>query len=113
MPVDHSITVERIQKHYDRLSPLYRLLWGEHIHHGYWERSSTARQAQLALVERLAAEAEICLGSHVLDVGCGLGGSAIWLATELQCSVLGLTISQVQLEIARRRAREKDVADRV
>lgn len=64
-------------------------------------------------MERLATQAGILRRSHVLDVGSGLGGSAIWLATELQCSVLGLNISRVQLDIARKRAREKGLADRV
>jgi len=26
----------RIKEHYDKCSPYYFDLWGEHIHHGYW-----------------------------------------------------------------------------
>ena len=108
-----SITVETIREHYDRLSFYYRILWGDHIHHGYWDKDQTPTQAQVALVERLAQGAEIRAGSRVLDVGCGLGGSAIWLARELKCSVLGLTISPAQLEMARTRAIEEGLEDRV
>jgi len=109
----HSVTVASIREHYDRLSFYYRTLWGDHIHHGYWDKDQTPKQAQIALVERLAQRAEIRAGSRVLDVGCGLGGSAIWLARELKCSVLGLTISPAQLEMARTRAIEEGLEDRV
>ena len=101
---DH-FNVEAIREHYDRLSFFYRALWGEHLHHGYWENSETPSSAQEKLVERLAALACIKPGSCVLDVGCGLGGSALWLARHLDCSVLGLNISPVQVSMATEKAR--------
>jgi cyclopropane fatty-acyl-phospholipid synthase-like methyltransferase len=55
-------------------------------------------------VERLAARARIPPGARVLDVGCGLGGSALWLARRLGRAVLDLTISPVQAALARARA---------
>jgi tocopherol O-methyltransferase len=108
------ITIDSIRDHYDRLSPLYAALWGEHIHHGYWngEEISPAA-AQVMLVEQLARFARINRGSRVLDVGCGLGGSAIWLAEHLECTVLGVTISDVQARIASQSARRAGVNDRV
>ena len=88
-----STQIDAIQRHYDRLSAFYRTFWGDHIHHGLWEGARNAKEAQVALIERLAAKADIRPGSHVLDVGCGLGGSSIWLARNLKCTVVGLTIS--------------------
>ena len=108
-----STQIDAIQRHYDRLSAFYRTFWGEHIHHGLWEGARNAKEAQVALIERLAAKADIRPGSHVLDVGCGLGGSSIWLARNLKCTVVGLTISPVQLEIATRRARRQGLSGRV
>ena len=113
MRADQSVTNSAIRKHYDRLSILYRTFWGDHIHHGLWEHARTAKEAQIALIERLAAKAKIQPGWHVLDVGCGLGGSSIWLAQNLACSVLGVTISPVQLDIAKRRAFRQRVAGQV
>jgi tocopherol O-methyltransferase len=98
------VTTDSIRNHYDRLSTLYLTFWGDHIHHGFWHQARTAKAAQVALIEKLAAAAHIRRGSDVLDVGCGLGGSSIWLARNLDCSVVGLTISPVQLQIAARRA---------
>lgn len=94
-----------VREHYDRLSFFYSSLWGEHIHHGYWENAETSPAAQVKLVERLASLAGIEPGARVLDVGCGLGGSALWLARNLNCCVLGLNISPVQVSMATEKAR--------
>src|SRR5438874_1647429 len=90
------VTKDEIRAHYDWATPFYRLLWGIHIHHGLWEADETPRQAQLQLIERLAGAATIAPGERVLDVGCGMGGSALHLARQLQCQVVGLTLSPVQ-----------------
>lgn len=102
---EDQLSVDAVRYHYDRLSVYYRALWGEHIHHGYWEDGESPGRAQVKLVEQLTARARIPRGSRVLDVGCGIGGPAIWLAQNLNCSVLGLTISPVQARMATEKAR--------
>ena len=102
-----------VREHYDRLTIFYRTLWGEHIHHGFWEDSESPAIAKVKLIERLAARAGVTPNAHVLDVGCGLGGSSLWLAQNLSCSVLGLNISSVQVALAREAARAKRLDDRV
>jgi tocopherol O-methyltransferase len=102
-----------VREHYDRLSGYYHALWGEHLHHGYWDGAATAAEAQVRLIERLAERARIRQGSGVLDVGCGLGGSARWLARRLGCSVLGITLSSVQARMAAQLTQKQRLADRV
>jgi tocopherol O-methyltransferase len=91
-----SVTKREIQSHYDWATPVYRLLWGRHIHHGLWESDESPSRAQVQLIERLATAVGIHPGARVLDVGCGMGGTSIYLAKSLGCQVTGLTLSPVQ-----------------
>ena len=101
---------EEIRKHYDVMSPYYRELWGEHIHHGYWIRGDeTKEQAQTQLIEYLARAAGMQRGCKVLDVGCGIGGSSIYLAKQWDADVTGVTISPIQVEMAGRAAAAEGV----
>jgi tocopherol O-methyltransferase len=104
---------QKVQDHYDRVSPYYRNLWGEHLHHGYWVRGDeTKEEAQLQLVEHLAEVCKLKAGSKVLDVGCGFGGSSIHLAKKFNACTTGITISEVQAEMAREAAAAADADSR-
>ena len=107
------VDLREVRQHYDRLSIFYRMLWGEHLHHGYWENGESIERAQINLMERLAEEAHIARGAHVLDIGCGIGGSAFWLADQYDCQVTGLTISPVQARIATKKASAKGLSKKL
>ena len=95
----------RIIEHYDVVSPYYRSLWGEHLHHGYWIRGDESKEkAQLQLIEHLAQLAEVKRGADILDIGCGFGASSIYLAKHFNATVTGITISPVQVEMANQAA---------
>ena len=90
-----------IRDHYDRLSPLYRDLWGIHIHHGYWiDGTETKERAQEQLIDLLANKIGMRRGMRMLDIGCGIGGTAIYLAGQFEVRVIGITISPVQAAMA-------------
>jgi tocopherol O-methyltransferase len=96
---------ERIRDLYDRVSPYYHSLWGEHIHHGFWIRGDeTKEQAQLQLIEHLAQVSGIASGLRILDVGCGFGATSIYLAKNYNAETTGITISPIQVEMANRAA---------
>jgi tocopherol O-methyltransferase len=96
---------QKIIEHYDFASPYYHALWGEHLHHGYWRTGAeTKEEAQLALTSHLAEAAQVPHGAVILDVGCGFGGSSIYLATHYNATVTGITISPVQAAMARQAA---------
>lgn len=101
-----------IRAHYDIGTPFYRLLWGRHLHHGLWAGRESAHEAAVRLTDTVAVEADIRSGMRVLDVGCGMGGSAIHLARKLHCHVTGITLSPVQRHWASWSARLGRVARR-
>jgi tocopherol O-methyltransferase len=109
--VQSSVAVARVNdknkiiEHYDFASPYYRSLWGEHLHHGYWIRGDESKEtAQIQLIEHLAQLAHVRAGSRVLDIGCGYGGSSLYLAKKYGASATGITISPVQVEMAKEAA---------
>ena len=91
---------DQITHHYDELSPYYRDVWGVHIHHGYWTTGQeTKEEAQEQLINQLISRARITESKRILDVGCGLGGTAIYLNKMLGAHVRGITISPTQVKI--------------
>ena len=98
---------------------LYEGLWGEHVHHGFWdpgERPEPGRRRPPRGLRshrrELAAFAGFPAGASVLDAGCGIGGPALHLVRELGCRVEGITLSSQQAARAGQRARTAGLADR-
>lgn len=109
-----TVTKSSIRFHYDLGTLFYRLLWGEHIHHGLWEDGSeTPERAQQQLIERMAGLARLQPADAVLDVGCGMGGSTIEMARTYDCKVTGVTLSPVQRMWANWSAEWRGVGNRV
>jgi tocopherol O-methyltransferase len=101
---------EQIQQFYDASSGLWEQVWGEHMHHGYYgadgKEKKDRRQAQIDLVEELLKWAEIEKAENILDVGCGIGGSSLYLAEKYHAKATGITLSPVQAQRATERAQE-------
>ena len=105
-----------ISHHYDIGNGLYRLMLDpSHMQYScaYWPRDDmTLDEAQEAKLAHIAAKLAIQPGQKVLDIGCGWGGMAIYLAQKFDCHVTGITLSTEQLALARERAQEAGVAGR-
>lgn len=107
-----------IQDYYQRTYWDYRLVWTNGAalgcHFGYYDAGVRSHARALLRTNEVVAErAGVRAGARVLDAGCGLGGTALWLAAERGAEVLGLNLSTRQLERARRAARERGLDDRV
>lgn len=101
---------EKIVEHYDFASPYYQSLWGEHIHHGYWIRGDESKEAaQIQMIEHLAQLAGMKTGLRVLDIGCGFGGTSVYLAKKYGARATGITISPVQVQMAKDAAAKAQV----
>ncbi|MGB3165962.1 MAG: cyclopropane-fatty-acyl-phospholipid synthase family protein [Alteraurantiacibacter sp.] len=106
-----------VAHHYDIGNPLYELMLdAEHMQYScaYFARDDmTLAEAQEAKLAHIAAKLRLKPDCHVLDIGCGWGGMAIFLARHAGVRVTGITLSEEQLALARSRAAAAGVADRV
>jgi cyclopropane fatty-acyl-phospholipid synthase-like methyltransferase len=106
-------------KHYDECYRDYLFAWCNSdnlaLHYGYWDESTPYKQHQALLNKNLILyeKAGIQPGDQVLDAGCGIGGSSIWMAKQHGNPVTGITISAKQADYARQHARRHAVAELV
>ncbi len=95
---------ERIRHFYDTSTKLWLDTWGEHMHHGHYgddgKEKKDHQQAQTDLVNKLLLWGDVQAASRILDAGCGVGGSARYLAKLYGAKVKGLTLSPVQVTAA-------------
>jgi tocopherol O-methyltransferase len=114
----HLPDLSRIRDYYDDTWLDYRMLWldtqNHAIHFGYWdERTRGHGESLLNMNRALAGQIGIRPGQRILDAGCGVGGSAIWLAKTYDVEVVGITPVGSQVERARRYGQKQGMADRV
>ncbi|MEK7257705.1 MAG: class I SAM-dependent methyltransferase [Bacteroidota bacterium] len=91
---------EQIRQFYDRSTRLWMDTWGEHMHHGFYCQNGSVKksrqQPQIDMIAELLKWGRVERASSILDAGCGVGGSARFLANRFNAKVLGLTLSPVQ-----------------
>ena len=108
-------TTQDVVHYYDQTEVHYRQWWkldlSKGLHYGIWEKGiKSLPQAILNTNRRLAALSNWSPGMLVLDAGCGVGGSAIYLGQEFGCRVEGITLSAAQVESAQAYAQESGVS---
>lgn len=105
-----------VSHHYDLSSRLFSLFLGEDLQYscGYFpDAAMELDEAQEAKKAHIAAKLDLRPGLRVLDIGCGWGGLALYLHRFASVDVLGITLSDEQLAIARARAATAGVEGRV
>ncbi|XP_027774570.1 probable tocopherol O-methyltransferase, chloroplastic isoform X1 [Solanum pennellii] len=121
---------------YDESSGIWEDIWGDHMHHGYYEPKSSVelsdhRAAQIRMIEQALSFAAIsdeylnlqayCIcvedpakkPTSIVDVGCGIGGSSRYLAKKYGATAKGITLSPVQAERAQALADAQGLGDKV
>jgi cyclopropane-fatty-acyl-phospholipid synthase len=105
-----------VAHHYDLDDRLYDLFLDADRQYScayFTDPGNSLAQAQADKKAHIAAKLHLKPGQRVLDIGCGWGGMALYLNRVADVDVLGVTLSEEQLKVARRRAEEAGVADRV
>ncbi len=108
------ITKKKIVEYYDSCEIDYRTNW--HLdkclamHIGYWDKTTkTLPEALIRQNEIMLKKAKISQTDFVLDAGCGVGGSSIFIAKQSGCDVIGITISNKQAKSATQFSKERGV----
>jgi len=105
-----------VAHHYDLKDELYELFLDEDKQYScayFTDPNNGLEQAQLDKKAHIAAKLALEPGQRVLDIGCGWGGMALFLHRVAGVDVLGVTLSEHQLKIARQRAQAAGVSDHV
>jgi cyclopropane fatty-acyl-phospholipid synthase-like methyltransferase len=113
--LDRAAHNQQIVNYYDQNYRASRFMWTNGkalaLHFGYWEETTrTDFEAQLNTNRQLALRAGLKPGQKVLDAGCGIGGSSIWLAETYGVEVLGITISADQVRRATDNASQRGMS---
>jgi cyclopropane-fatty-acyl-phospholipid synthase len=119
-PLRHINTISRsflnVSHHYDLSPELYDLFLDPERQYSCAYFSSTPmtlEQAQKNKMKHITTKLLIEPQHHVLDIGCGWGGLACFIARHTGARVTGITLSSEQLVFARRKAQEQNLSDRV
>ncbi|MEM8909168.1 MAG: class I SAM-dependent methyltransferase [Bacteroidota bacterium] len=107
----------RIQQFYDQSTPLWLDIWGEHMHHGHYGADGKTRKdrvaAQIDMIETFLEWGSVQQATRILDAGCGVGGSARYLAKKYNAQAVGLTLSPVQKKHAERYTEKANLTQQV
>ncbi|CAK9097360.1 unnamed protein product [Durusdinium trenchii] len=111
---------EGIADFYDASTGVWVEIWGDHLHHGYYEDNSWRslkqhQEAQVRMIEEVLSWAKVdglSSVSTVLDVGCGVGGSSRYLQKKYGAKVTGITLSPKQCAQAQELSRKTGQEER-
>ena len=105
-----------VRHHYDVSNDFFKLFLGDSLTYScalFSRGARTLGEAQEAKLELVCQKLALSPGDRVLDVGCGWGSFAMHAAANHDVSVVGITLSEPQAALARERAAERGLADRV
>ena len=91
-----------IAAYYDQTEVHYQRFWdlekSKALHYGIWDKETKSfKESLLNTNKELAGKAQIRETDMVLDAGCGVGGSAFFLAKKYGCTVKGISLSTKQI----------------
>ena len=107
---------EAVRYHYNVGNEFFALFLDESMTYScaiFSRGAQTLEEAQRAKLDIVAGKLELAPGMRILDVGCGWGSFAIHAAREHGVSVLGVTLSEPQAELARTRVAEAGLSEKI
>lgn len=105
-----------VAAHYDLGNDFFRLWLDDSLMYSsavFEEPTMTLEKASQAKLRGICEKLELSSSDHLLEIGTGWGGLAIYAAREYDCQVTTTTISSEQYQFAQQRAREEGLTDRI
>ncbi len=111
-------SVQKVKDYYNNVQSSYNSFWMNKrnlaMHLGFWDKNTKSQHDALINENRYIANAlNINQNDIVLDAGCGVGGTAIWIAEEYGARVSGVSIMENQIELAKKYTKDRGVDDLV
>jgi cyclopropane-fatty-acyl-phospholipid synthase len=107
---------KHIHHHYDMDADFFRSFLDDDMHYScayFSDESQSLEQAQQDKCKMIAQKLLLKPGDKVLDIGCGWGSLAMYLAEHYDVEVTGITLSQEQLNVAVQRAEKRGLSNKV
>lgn len=116
MPLSESSYNQAVISYYDKAEVSYRDIWdldrSMAMHYGYWDQTiKNFPHSLLKMNQVLAEKLQPVSKERILDAGCGVGGSSIFMAKNFACHVTGISLSEKQVRSARKNAEKNKVQD--
>ena len=107
---------KNISEHYDLNNDFFALFLDPTMTYSsayFKEQGMSLQEAQIAKYERLCKQLQLKQSDHVLEIGSGWGGNAIYMAKNYGCKVTTVTISEEQYKMAKERVEQEDLSDKI
>ena len=102
--------------HYDLGNELFKIFLDEHQMYSsatFYQSDEDLQQASNAKLDRICKKLDLRETDHLLEIGTGWGGFAVYAAKQYGCRITTTTISQEQYQAAKLRIEQQGLADRV
>ncbi|MFH1447495.1 MAG: methyltransferase domain-containing protein [Candidatus Micrarchaeota archaeon] len=98
---------KRAEGYYDDAQILYNLFWSDKaLHYGFWNKDTKRLSDAIKNTDVFVSELlNLQKNDRVLDVGCGVGGTSLFIAEKFGAEVVGINLSRTQLKQAREKAK--------
>ena len=111
-----ALTQQHIKDYYNQTQFDYSFIWNwklkttPALHFGYYDEKATKHEQAIFRVNEVLADwANVTEGTKVLDAGCGLGNTSLWLAQNRKAKVTGITLVQKQVDTAYSLAKKQNI----
>ncbi len=115
---DNEAYLREVERYYHGSQKDYEIIWGlkkhRSLHYGFWQKGiKNHEQAINNTTEKVGKYAQLHAAMRVADLGCGIGGPAIFLAQKYSCRIDGISIAERQVLQANKESERLGLAEKV